>query len=248
MTNLYDGTLADLLQNQLKHNPEVEALSYAVLQETRRIMDEAKQTRTISMIDELPEEILDVLAVELRGPYYREELPIERKREIIKNSLAWYAKAGTPAAIAEMAAAIFGSGDVVEWFDFDPNHGVGVPGEFDIETGAAIQDPETYMEEILAVIGRVKNVRSHLRQVHFLRYVHTSQTPKVLPQTYPVTPIRNTIEAEQGTAATVAAGTLAESVAIVTITNTIVAPDLPALAASLAGTFPEEYSAVTIRK
>ena len=69
MTNLYDGQIKDLLQNEAKYNPEVEALSYALQIEKQRIMEEADRTRTLAMIEQLPEEILDVLAVELRSPY-----------------------------------------------------------------------------------------------------------------------------------------------------------------------------------
>ena len=163
MTDLYDGRLTDILQNQLSNNPEVEALAYAVLQEKHRIMDEAKRTRTMAMIDQLPEDILDVLAVELRSPYYRQELPVERKRIIIKSTLRWFTSAGTPSAMRELVEAVFDQGQVVEWFDFDPADGDIVPGEFDILANT-ILTPDA-VTRLLQIIGRVKNVRSHLRRV-----------------------------------------------------------------------------------
>lgn len=161
MTKLYDGQIADLLRNPGRYNPEIMALSYALLQEKRRIMDAADRTRTMAMIDQLPGNILDVLAVELRSPYYSGDMPIEKKREIIKNTLAWFSKAGTPAALEEFITIIFGQGKVVEWFDFtEPPY---TPGTFDIITDTRMT--EGIVEGFLQIIRRVKNTRSHLRRV-----------------------------------------------------------------------------------
>lgn len=124
MTKLYDGLAADLLQNPGKHNPEARALSYAILQEKRRIMDAANQTRTMAMIDELPEKILDILAVELRTPAYSESFSIEIKRTLIKGTLAFYSKLGTPEAVDWVVRSIFGNGGIDEWFTYggEPHH------------------------------------------------------------------------------------------------------------------------------
>lgn len=183
MTDLYDGRLLDTIQNRAAYNPEVEALAYAMLIEKRRIIDFAKATRTAAVIDQLPEKILDVLAVELRSPYYNDTASIDEKREMIRNSLLWAFKAGTTGAMTEMVEKIFGAGTIVEWFDFDPDDGTIVPGEFDIDTDVSISSPSEYMDQMNSIIDRVKNVRSHLRKIRFLRNVENSETPKVFVQT-----------------------------------------------------------------
>lgn len=189
MADLYTAAVTDIMQNDSAYDIEVQALAYAVKLEKQRIMREADKTRSVSMIDGLDESILDVLAVELRSPYYSENIQVSQKREIIRNTLLWFSKAGTPVAVAEMAAAVFGSGQVVEWFDFDPSDGEIVPGEFDIETGAEIQDPVTFMPVIEGIINKVKNVRSHLRTVKFLRVVSNSEENAALIQSYPMVTI-----------------------------------------------------------
>ena len=124
MTKLYDGQVADLLQNPGKHNPEIQALSFAVLQEKRRIMAEAQMTRTMAMVDTVPEIILDVLAVELRTPAYDETFPVETKRQLIKGTMAFYARLGTPWAVNWVIRTIFGNGHISEWFSYGgkPHH------------------------------------------------------------------------------------------------------------------------------
>lgn len=161
MTNLYDGVLTDLLKNESEHNPEIQALAYAIRSEKQRLMDLAQRTRTMAMINQLPEAILDVLAVELRTPYYSGDLPIDQKREIIKNTLVWFFRAGTPAALEEFVSVIFGQGKVVEWFDFtEPPY---TPGTFDIITDTRMT--EDIVDRFIQIIRQVKNTRSHLRRV-----------------------------------------------------------------------------------
>lgn len=189
MTDLYDGRIADLLQNQLSNNPEVEALAYAVIQEKRRIIDEAKRTRTMAVVDQLPEEILDILAVELRSPYYRQELEVERKRTIIKSTLRWFTGSGTPASMRELVEAVFDEGEVIEWFDFDPEDGEIVPGEFDILTNT-ILTPDA-ITRLLQIIGKVKNVRSHLRRVLVERHGFIDEFIGSGARTAPYIPVLN---------------------------------------------------------
>ena len=190
MADLYTALVTDIMQNDSAYDVEVQALAYAVRLEKQRIMREADKTRTVAVIDGLDESILDALAVELRSPYYSEDIPVSQKREIVRNTLLWFSKAGTPAAVAEMAAAVFGSGQVVEWFDFDPDDGEIVPGEFDIETGAEMQDPVAFMPVIEGIIDKVKNVRSHLRAVKFLRIVNDPEETAALIQSYPTVTVR----------------------------------------------------------
>ena len=124
MIKLYDGQVSDLLDNGAKHNPEIRALSYAALKEKQRIIDEAQKTRTLALIDELPESVLDILAVELRTPFYQEDFSIEAKRDLIKNTLIFYMYCGTPEAVNRMLSAVFPGSYIEEWFTYggDPYH------------------------------------------------------------------------------------------------------------------------------
>ena len=75
--------------------------------------------------------------------------------------------AGTPSAVEELIRVVFGSGEVVEWWDFGdyPEHPQ--PYTFDIKTVAPLQ-PDT-RAQLLEMIGRVKNTRSHLRNLRYER-------------------------------------------------------------------------------
>ena len=158
MISLYDGQITDLLPWKIAQSSEVRCISYAVQQEHQRMLRLAAHTRTMAVIDELPEKILDVLAVELRTPYYQESMNLETKRNIIKRTLLWHTKAGTPSAVKELVETVFGEGEIIEWFEYG-----GKPGTFNIKTnGQMTEDAVSYF---LSLIQRVKNTRSHLRTV-----------------------------------------------------------------------------------
>lgn len=161
MIKLYDGQITDLLPEKIAADTDTSCVSYAIMQEHQRLLNLTDRTRTLSVIDELPEKILDVLAVELRTPYYQESMNLETKRNIIKRTLLWHTKAGTPSAVSELIEVVFGEGSVVEWFNYDePPY---TPGTFDIITNARMTEEIT--EYFISIIQRVKNTRSHIRRI-----------------------------------------------------------------------------------
>lgn len=167
MIKLPDGELRDYLPSTMKNDVDMVCLSYAIKKATERLLKYQKQSMLYNFIDTLPEQICDVLAVDLHSPYYSDLMTIEVKRGIIKNTLRWYASAGTVAAVTEMIEVVFGEGKVVEWPNFEePPY---TPGTFDIVTSAQLSpDVADYLFEI---IDRVKNARSHLRRLLLERHI-----------------------------------------------------------------------------
>lgn len=129
MINFEDSEIKDILPISIRSGVKAQAISYAIKQQIQRILLYAKRARLYAAIDELPEEILDLLAVELRTQYYNQEYSADTKRRLVKNTLLWYTKAGTPAAVQELIEVIFGDGVVIDWYDYD-----GEPGYFKVQT------------------------------------------------------------------------------------------------------------------
>lgn len=168
MIDLYNGELLDMLPSSMSTEIEQQCISYALKRGVQLIVERANMTRTQSVIDELPEPILDVLATELHTPYYLENADINMKRSLIKRTILWNLRAGTPSAVAELIETVFGEGNVVEWFDYDePPY---TPGTFDIITNARMT--EDIVEQFFTIIERVKNVRSHIRRILIHRTVN----------------------------------------------------------------------------
>lgn len=158
MIKLTEGGFADLWGGE--KSPEIIAISYALQMQVRRIVAAAEKTKCYSDIDQLDEKTLDYFAVEMRTMYYDQSLPIETKRAIIKNTLNWYTKGGTTAAVKELLSVVFDESDLEEWFDYegDPFHFRAV---LPVSQGEAVSDMNLFRE----LIQKIKNVRSHVDEL-----------------------------------------------------------------------------------
>ena len=67
---------------------------------------------------------LDLLAVELRTPVYKQTYSVAIKRALVKESLIFYDQMGTPAAVNRIIEAVFGVGYIKEWWEcgLQPHH------------------------------------------------------------------------------------------------------------------------------
>ena len=206
MIKLSEGELLDLLPSGLKNDTDMICLSYALKCAVERLLNYEMMSMTMNFIDMLPEEILDVLAVEWRSAYYLQSMDIEVKRSIIKNTFVWYVKAGTASVVSEMITAIFGEGYLVEWPDFED--GEGEPGTFDIVTNAQLT--ETILDDFAVIIDRVKNVRSHLRNVLIARDLNAYWYSGVGVVSTPKVPVTNSpqLDKDMESQAYIAAGAI----------------------------------------
>ena len=187
MIRFEDGELLNLLPVSMAKDIETQCISYALQRQIQRIIYHASRTRTVTMIDMLPETVLDVLATELRTPYYQEDMDIDTKRNIIKRTLLWHTRAGTPSAVVELIEVVFGEGSIVEWFNYDePPY---TPATFDIITNARMT--EDMAEYFLSIILRVKNTRSHIRRILVTRKMEMDERVGAGVVTRPEVPVLN---------------------------------------------------------
>lgn len=170
MTDLREGELLDILPDAAKGQLEIKCISRALKVMFVKMLNMADSIRVTSHLEDVPDDILDVLAVENRAPYYATDLPRETKLAILARTLVWHYHAGTPSVVNELMEVVFDEGQVVEWPAFeDPTD---CEYLFDLVTGAPVRT-ET-RAQVLTMLKRVKNVRSWLRD---LIYVRTIEAP-----------------------------------------------------------------------
>ena len=170
MIDFQKGEITQILPSNIRADPKVQAISFAIHKQIEKIVEKTMNIGIYAKIDVLPEDILDLMAVELRSQYYEQDMPLDKKREIIKNTMAWYYRAGTPAAVKELIQVVFGTGSTLsEWWEYG-----GEPYLFKI----IVDDQENLLTEeqwkkIQQSLKYVKNTRSHLESVQYLRYGKT---------------------------------------------------------------------------
>ncbi len=178
MIKLKSSQISQILPEYFSMSPNTQALSYALYCAVDKFIKYCRDISVFSVIDTASDYVLDILAAELDTQYYEETLPIHTKRQLIKNTLNWYMKIGTPAAVEELVRTVFGEGKVEEWFQYG-----GQPYTFRIITNAN-PSPEA-IKKFEKIIMKVKNIRSHLDCVSYSRkqettvYVGIASKPRV---------------------------------------------------------------------
>lgn len=119
MINLKDGKFTDIAPYNIASQPEVQAIAYAIGRQIAQVCAYADSARVYAAVEKLPEPALDVLAVELRAPAYDENYSIGVKRTLVQGALTFFMKMGTPYAVNKIIEAIFETGYIKEWFDYD---------------------------------------------------------------------------------------------------------------------------------
>lgn len=128
-----------------------------------RFLQNIPETILFDRIDELEEWKVNELSQDLHIDYYRSNLAIEQKRELVKTSLLTHRTKGTPFAVETIAKILFGEGKVQEWFEYE-----GDPYSFKVTTTGDLKDTDDY-NNVIEAINMYKNLRSWLTGLIFKR-------------------------------------------------------------------------------
>lgn len=163
MIKLSGSRFTDIMPENLAEQTEIQAIAYAVGRQVEKLLAYADGARTYAAIYAVPEKVLDLLAVELRTPYYDENFSLPTKRALIQETILFYTQMGTPAATEKIVSSIFGRGYIKEWFEYN-----GEPHHFRVivENMEAV---EKLLGEFLNVLRAVKRLSSWLDSVTVLQ-------------------------------------------------------------------------------
>lgn len=161
MIELKGSRFTQILPENLSSQTRTQALAYAVGRQVDKLLVLADRMVIWAGLDQVPEQLLDYLAAELRTPAYRADYAVETKRTLVRQSLLFYAAMGTPGAVDQLIQSIFGSGQIQEWFEYG-----GEPHHFRATVGAegVTITPEA-LEELRRVLASVKRLSSWLDSI-----------------------------------------------------------------------------------
>lgn len=148
----------------LLEDKKVKAAALAIDGELREISESIKLCLLIARLDELDEWTVDYLAWQFHVDFYDYNLPIDKKRNLVRQSIAWHKKKGTPYAVQEIVSTILEGAYVQENWEYG-----GMPYRFKV---GLIEGPiagEATITQLVKAINAVKNTRSHLDGVSFVR-------------------------------------------------------------------------------
>lgn len=147
----------DICPSSIASDPQVQAACEAIDIELREIYDGIPAICFWPFTDSQVPPLLDVLAWEMHVDVWQGwegDLTVEKKRELINQSIAWHQHKGTKWAVEQMCATVFAKAYVTEWYQYGGN-----PYFFKIIVSQQIGDPVA-LDRLTQAIYAVKNARS----------------------------------------------------------------------------------------
>lgn len=155
---------ADILStfpSSLARDEDKSKLAESISSDIAQLMRDADKAMIFPRIDELPEELLDILANDLKCEWYDSAGALDEKRATIKDCLYMHRYKGTKFAVKTALQGVYSTVKVIEWFEYD-----GQPYHFKIEIYDSSNDAEK-RQRVLSKIDYYKNLRSVLDNVIF---------------------------------------------------------------------------------
>lgn len=173
-------SMLDLLPPNLRSDPVLAAAAAAIDAEAQATAAEIRELDIYGRTEEWISEETDELAWQYRPPYYDSALPLEQRRELVKNAIPFHRTKGTPAAVEQLIALLFGEGDVEEWWQYggDPYHFRVITNNADVTTSRArefIQAVEA-VKRLSTTMDSVTIAQTEPLDLYFAGFIHSGET------------------------------------------------------------------------
>ena len=166
MIEMETAFLRDVMPQNLLEDVGVRNAADAIDTELKKISVLYIECLLISRIDELPSDIINILARQWHVDFYDDTLPIETRRNLVKQSIAWHRIKGTKAAVEAVIRTAFNTGRVTEWFEYG-----GDPYHFKVDIIESDDLDIEVIRQVMKAIYETKNTRSWLDGLGFLRKI-----------------------------------------------------------------------------
>lgn len=146
------------LPEALRKDESVYALASAIADVLSSRPGEIESLMIYSRIDQLPEPLLDMLAVDFKVDWWSADYSLEEKRATLKDSWNVHRRLGTKYALEQAISDIYPQTTVQEWWEYE-----GKPYCFRIMIGNfdEVADPQELLK-IRRAISQVKRLSAHL--------------------------------------------------------------------------------------
>ena len=153
-----NGFFKKLLPPSIADDFKIQAFAEAFEKQFEQIYSLTEIPCILPRIDELPEEVLDLLAWQFHVEGWELASTIEEKRNLIKSAIELHKYKGTKYAVKKVLEALNLTGEIKEWFEYG-----GKPYKFKVDLG--IQNRKITPElrdKLIKLINEYKNERSWL--------------------------------------------------------------------------------------
>lgn len=154
MKKIDDLKIKDILPSSLE-DEKILAISDGVDRVLNRINKKIDKCYIYKNLENTYSEVVDEMFWEWHVDYYSEDLTLDKKIKLIRNSYVNHLRKGTPWAVENMLNDILDGYQLLEWFEYD-----GEPYHFKVVTDKEFESVET-IKKVNKIIDITKNIRSH---------------------------------------------------------------------------------------
>ena len=131
----------------------------------KKELEAVRKVFVYTAIDSAPENILDILAVQFKVDWYRDDYPIETKRRVIKTAMEVRRYCGTEWAVKQAISAIYPNSEIVEWYDYN-----GTPGHWRLRVNITENADIAYytIKRMESLLGYARRCTAHLEGISYL--------------------------------------------------------------------------------
>lgn len=147
----------------LANDDNMAALAAAVAEVLADRVGEIGRVSIYSQIDQLPNELLDILAYDFKVDWWNGDLTLDEKRRTLKNALSVHRTKGTKHAVQAAISAIYEDATISEWFEYG-----GTPGRFRIEVDNLFRF-KVFGRWLSLAVEQVKRASAHLDGVYVVK-------------------------------------------------------------------------------
>lgn len=164
---IYNSDFSKYLPQSLQRDPKMVAFAKAATEQMLEASGLSDDVLIYSRIDDLPEDIVDVLAYDFHVDWYDYSYPLAAKRDLLKTSVRVHKKMGTKYAIEKALSALYPESEVEEWFEYE-----GEPGHFQIVCDVTNSRIVASLADIIRAVKLYKRLSAHLDGVAFQAHIH----------------------------------------------------------------------------
>lgn len=162
-----DGLTAERMMDSfplaLQKDPKMVALAHSIANVLEQRLDEINLGQIYTRIDQLPEDLLDILAKDFAVDWYDHDYDLAAKRRTIKSAPYIHRHRGTAGAVLRGIRAIYPGSRLEEWWQYG-----GEPYHFRVMLDMSGSDASyVSTERVLWAVGYYKSLRSHNDGVYY---------------------------------------------------------------------------------
>lgn len=155
--------LVEMIPGSLKKDPDIRAICESLQQFLDELWAQVDLLAIFKNFDRLPEWLIDHLAFQFHVDFYREDLSLDKKKALVRQSVAYHRYKGTPWAVENLLSTVFEESWIKEWFEYE-----GKPYYFRVYTKDGLKSERAF-REFLQALYSVKNTRSWLDALILVR-------------------------------------------------------------------------------